>query len=220
VIDRCDGIVILLFSMRFLALSAFVAIAAFAADELPQEVPGDSLDIEPPLLIKQGPADRLPESANSPGPEIEVPVLEAKLERAKKSAAGADRLYKMGVLAKVEAEQRVLKVVRLQSELESARLARAREEAAKQQDRFQAAEIAKDELETTESALAQAMTTSQQASAKKESAELEAAMLNLHRQEKLLALGSGGKSAVSRAEEKVAALKQQRSEEADTSKGN
>ncbi|MEP6686484.1 MAG: hypothetical protein ABJB22_06890 [Verrucomicrobiota bacterium] len=34
-----------------------------------------------------------------------------------------------------------------------------------------------------------------------------------HRQEKLLALGSGRKSAVIRAEEKVAALKQQKSEE-------
>jgi len=208
--------------MRFLALSAFAAIAAaaLAADELPQEVPGDSLDIEPPLLIKEGSVERLPASASSPAPEIEAHVLEAQLERAKKSAAGAERLYKMGVLAKVEAEQRALKVVRLQSELQRARLAGAKEEAAKQESRFQTGEISKTELETTESALAEARTTEEKASAKKESAELEAAILNLHRQEKLLALGSGRKSAVNRAEEKVTALKRQSAEEAATPRGD
>jgi hypothetical protein len=63
-------------AMRFLAIGAFAAIAAFAADELPKEVPSDALDIEPPLLIKEGPAGRLPESANSPAPEVNVQALE------------------------------------------------------------------------------------------------------------------------------------------------
>jgi hypothetical protein len=219
--DRGDELMTFPASMRFLAFVAFAASAAFAADELPQEVPGDSLDIEPPLLIKEGPAERSHASSdNSPAPEMDVHVLEAQLERAKKNAAGADRFYKMGVLAKVEVEQRVLKVVRLQAELDRARLARAGEEAAKQQSRFQAGEISKAELETTESALAQASATAKAASAKQESAELEAAILNLHRQEKLLALGSGRKSAVNRAEEKVAALKRQSTEEAATSSGH
>jgi hypothetical protein len=219
--DRGDELMIFPAPMRFLAFAAFAVSAAFAADELPQEVPGDSLDIEPPLLIKEGPAERPPASSdNSPAPEMEVPVLEAQLERAKRNAAGADRFYRMGVLAKVEVEQRVLKVVRLQAELDRARLARAREEAAKQQSRFQAGEISKAELETTESALAQSLAAAKAASAKKESAELEAAILNLHRQEKLLALGSGRKSAVNRAEEKVTALKRRSTDEAATSTGD
>ncbi len=199
-----------LFAFGFAAAAATV----LATDELPQEVPSDALDIEPPLLIKEGPRQRSPESANSSASEPEVPVLEAKVERAKKSAAGAERLYKIGVLAKVEAEQRALRVVQLQSELERARLAEAKKEAAKQQSRFQAGEISKTELEATEAALVETLTMAQKASLKKENAELDAALLNLHRQEKLLALGSGRKSAVNRAEEKVAALKRQRSEEA------
>jgi hypothetical protein len=217
--DRGNELMIFPASMRFLAFVAFAASAAFAADELPQEAPGDSLDIEPPLLIKEGPAERMTGSANSP-PQVAVDVLEAQLERAKKGAAGADRLYKMGVIAKVEAEQRVLKVVRLQSELERARLAEAREKVAEQQNRYQFGEISKGELETTESALVQALATAKAASAKKENAELEAAILNLHRQEKLLVLGSGRKSAVNRAQEKVAALKRQSTDEAATSTGD
>ena len=213
-VDRRSGFMIFSTAMRFLAIGAFATIAAFAADELPKEVPSDALDIEPPLLIKEGPAGRSPESANSPAPEVNVQALEMQLERAKKSAAGADRLYKIGALAKVEAEQRALKVVRLQSELERARLTQAKEETAKQQSRFKAGEISKVELEAAESAAVQALTTAQQASAKKDNAELEAAVLNLHRQEKLLAVGSGRKSAVNRALDKVATLKRQKSEEA------
>ena len=214
VVDRRNGLMIFSTAMRILAIGAFATIAAFAADELPKEVPSDALDIEPPLLIKEGPAGRLPESANSPAPEVNVQALEMQLERAKKSAAGADRLYKIGALAKVEAEQRALKVVRLQSELERARLTQAKEETAKQQSRFKAGEISKTELEAAESSVVQALTTAQKASAKKDNAELEAAVLNLHRQEKLLAVGSGRKSAVNRAQDKVAALKRQKSEEA------
>ena len=46
----------------------------------------------------------------------------------------------------------------------------------------------------------------QAAKERRERAELDAALLNLRRQKKLLVLGSGRKSEVSRAEEKVAAL--------------
>lgn len=199
-------------AMRFLAIGIFAAVAAFAADELPRGVPGDALDIEPPLLINED--QRSPGSANLPAPAVNVQVLEMQLERAKRSAVGAERLYKIGVLAKVEAEQRALKVVRLQSDLERVRLTQAKQETAKQQTRFKAGEISNVELEASESALLQALSTAQKASAKKDNAELEAATLNLHRQEKLLAVGSGRKSAVNRAEEKVAALRRQKSEEA------
>jgi len=62
--------------------------------------------------------------------------LEKELERAKKNASGAERLCRIGALAKVEAEQRALKVVRLESDLENARLAGAKEELIAQQGRL------------------------------------------------------------------------------------
>jgi multidrug resistance efflux pump len=46
----------------------------------------------------------------------------------------------------------------------------------------------------------------QSAAGKRDRAELDAAFLNLQRQKKLLAMGSGRKSEVNRAEEKVSAL--------------
>jgi multidrug resistance efflux pump len=52
------------------------------------------------------------------------------------------------------------------------------------------------------------MKEAESATAKKEKAELDAAMLNLQRQKKLLVMGSGRKSEVSRAQEKVSALQQ------------
>jgi hypothetical protein len=114
------------------------------------------------------------------------------------------------VIAKVEAENRVLKVVRLEADLANARLEVAKQNVASQQTRFDAAEIPQGELELAKSALVVATNEAAAATARREKAELDAALLNLGRQKKLLALGSGRKSEVSRAEEKVAALQQQK----------
>ena len=107
----------------------FVALAtlALAADELPKDDPDETFEIEPPLLIKERPPEPSQQStvtATRP-PIVDPDRLEKELERAKKRAAGAERLFKIGALAKVEAEQRALRVVRIQSDLENARLARA-----------------------------------------------------------------------------------------------
>ena len=66
------------------------------------------------------------------------------------------------------------------------------------------------EMEIAKTALVAATNAAQSAAARRDRAELDAALLNLSRQKKLLALGSGRKSEVSRAEEKVAALQQQK----------
>jgi len=193
-----------------LTLSATVVVAtaimALAADQLPQnesEEP-DSFDIEPPLL-KQNLSNE-PSSA-MPAPDGDVARLEKQLERAKRSAAGAERLYKIGVLAKVEVEQRLLKVVRCESNLANAQLARAKEEVAAQESQVAAGESTKDELEAAKAAHAQLTEAAQMAAAKRERAELEAAEANVRRQQKLLALGSADKSDVNRAQEKLAELK-------------
>jgi hypothetical protein len=133
--------------------------------------------------------------------------LEKELDRAKKNASGAERLYKIGVLARVEVEQRALKVVRLESDLANAQLSRAKSEVAAQESHLLAGEITKDELEAAKAALAQLTEAAQIAAAKRGRAELDAAEANLRRQEKLLRLGSAHKSDVNRAQEKLAELK-------------
>src|SRR5437867_2941626 len=104
-----------------------LAMAVCAADQSAEnksEEP-DSFDVEPPIL-KQNLSDE-------PLPNGDLARLEKQLERAKQNAAGAERLYKIGVLAKVEVEQRLLKVIRCESDLANARVARAKEEVAAQQ---------------------------------------------------------------------------------------
>jgi multidrug resistance efflux pump len=181
-----------------------VAIAVWAADQSAEnksEEP-DSFDVEPPIL-KQNLSDE-------PLPNGDLARLEKQLERAKQNTAGAERLYKIGVLAKMEVEQRLLKVLRCESDLANARVARAKEELADKESQLATGEITRDELESMKTALAQLTEAAQAATAKRERAELEAAEANLRRQQKLLKLGTGQKSDVTRAEEKLAELKAQK----------
>jgi hypothetical protein len=180
---------------------AVLTMTAWAADQSAgnkSEEP-DSFDVEPPIL-KQNLSDE-------PLPDNDVARLEKQLERAKKNAAGAERLWKIGVLAKVEVEQRMLKVVRCESDLANARVARAKEELAERESQFATGEITRDELQSVKTALAQLTESAQVATAKRERADLEAAEANLRRQQKLLKLGIAGKEDVDRAQEKLAELK-------------
>ena len=110
-------------------------------------------------------------------------------------------------IAKVEVEQRALKVVRIESDIANAQLARAKEEVAAQESQLAAGESTKDELEAAKATLAQLTDVAQSAAARRERAELDAAEANVRRQQKLLALGSAHKSDVNRAQEKLAELK-------------
>ena len=178
-----------------------LAMAVWAADQSAEnksEEP-DSFDVEPPIL-KQNFSDE-------PLPNGDLARLEKQLERAKQNAAGAERLYKIGVLAKMEVEQRLLKVARCESDLANARVARAKEELAEKESQLATGEITRDELESMKTALAQLTEAAQVATAKRERAELEAAEANLRRQQKLLKLGIAGKDDVDRAQEKLAELK-------------
>jgi hypothetical protein len=192
---------------RMLALPVTLlalAMAVWAADQSAEnksEEP-DSFDVEPPIL-KQNLSDE-------PLPNGDLARLEKQLERAKQNATGAERLYKIGVLAKMEVEQRLLKVVRCESDLANARVARAKEELAEKESQLATGEITRDELESMKTALAQLTEAAQVATAKRERAELEAAEANLRRQQKLLKLGIGQKSDVTHAEEKLAELKAQK----------
>ena len=182
------------------------AMATLAADPLAQNQSQepDSFDIEPPVL-KQNLTDQPLPTAEAP--DGDVARLENQLDRAKKNAAGAERLYKIGVLAKVEVEQRALKVARLESDFANAQLVRAKNDLAAQESQLAAGEGTKDELEAAKAAVAQLTEAAQIAAAKRERAELDAAEANLRRQQKLLRLGSAQKSDVARAQEKLAELK-------------
>jgi hypothetical protein len=185
-------------SLLILALLSILPLGHLCGQGLPQ--PDEkSFDIEPPLLVAPGDVEQAPPDADQ---------LEKELERAQKSAAFAEREVKVGVLAKVEAEQRALRVIRLEAELAEARLTAAEIEAEKQKA---ASEANKADLDAATSAVAQATAAAQNAQDNYRKAQLDAAELNLRRQRRLLALGSARKSDVARAEDKLAAL--QRGEE-------
>jgi multidrug resistance efflux pump len=167
----------------------------------------DSFEIEPPIL-KENLSDESPPATTAP--DSDVARLEKQLERAKRNAASAERLCKIGVLSKMEVEQRFLRVVRCESDLANARLADAKEEVTAQESQVATGESTKDELEAAKIALAQLTEAAQLAAQKRERSELDFAEANLRRQEKLLRLGSARKSDVNRAQEKLAELKAQK----------
>jgi multidrug efflux pump subunit AcrA (membrane-fusion protein) len=198
--------------MRWIALPLVFVLAAsaLAQEELPQD-PEQAMDIEPPLLIQESPNQNI--VYTSPGtpdqkPPPNVDQLTASVEKARKSAASGERLYKAGIIAKVEAENRALKVIRLEAELAVAKLELAQQNVAAEKTRLEAGEISQSEAEAARSAELAATKEAELAIAKKDKAELDAAVVNLQRQKKLLAMGSGRKAEVNRAQEKVSALQQ------------
>ena len=196
--------------MRGLAFffSAALAVVAVAQEDSTTDNL-DSFDIEPPLLIPNRGNEPLPDIA-APDADVDLAQLEKNLERAERNAGGAERLYKIGALSKVETEQRALRVVRLKSDLENARLARAKADVVQKEKQVAAGEIAKEELPEAETLLAHAIEAAHAVAVEREHAELEAAKTNLQRQQKLLALGSARKSDVARAEQKLAELRAQK----------
>ena len=181
--------------------------SAGADDDLPKREPGELIELEPKLMLAPDWESRAPTNANAHAASETMARLEAELSRAIRSAASGERLFKSGVIAKVDAESRALKVIRLTAELEAARRAAAEAEREVQRKRFEANEVPKDALDKAEAAAAEAATAAADAAATWERAELEAAELNLHRRKQLLRAGIGTKAQVQRAEEQVSAIK-------------
>lgn len=172
-----------------LSLAAVATTLSFAEEnELPKHEEGEGLEIEPPLLIQSRGPDGLPIVATTPA-SPDLAKLEANLTRAQRAAASGDRLFKAGIISKMEAEERVVRVARLQAQVAAAQLEEAK---------------AKTSEEEKTSTVVQAEETARKAAEEKHRAELEMALRNLQRQQKLLALGSGRKADVSRAEKKLA----------------
>ena len=184
--------------------TVLLAVAADESQQSKSDEPGE-FDIEPPIL-KQN----LSNEPSKASPEAEVARLEKQFQLAKQIAAPAARLYKIGVLSKGEMEQRLLKVIQCECNLAIARLAFCEEQTAALESLVASGENAKDELAQARADLTQLTEAAEIASAKRERAELEAAELNLRRQQKLLKLGVARESDVTRAEEKLAELRSQK----------
>src|SRR6202011_2095541 len=167
----------------------------------------DSFDIEPPLLIPNRGDEPLPDAKAAPGRGVDLAKLEKELERAKRNTAGLDRLLKIGALSKLEVEQRWLRVVHLEFDLANARLVTAKEKMLEKDTQLSTGQVAKTDITPAENNLALAIEAAHAASAKREQADIAAAEANVHRQEKLLALGSAQKRDVERAEQKLAELR-------------
>lgn len=196
---------------RVIALLISIGSIAFAG-ETPSDPDPGTFDIEPPLLIP----DRERKSTVDSQPTTESPravdlaKLEKQFERSKRNLSGLDRLLKIGALSKLEVEQRRLRVVHLEFELANARLVAAKEQMLQKDQQLSAGQIAKTDITPTENNLAHAIAAAHSAGAKREQADIDAAEANVHRQEKLFALGSARKSDIARAQQKLDDLRAQK----------
>ncbi len=187
-------------------LNAIIAGSVCAAEEPLPEKPEDALEIEPPVLIQSRLADGtlvVQGAGLLADSEVEIVKLEKELTRAQRNADGGERLYKSGIISKVDSENRALRVIQLGAQLAEARLAVAKRKAGEQE------EMGRDSgsgRTTSDMNVAQAAAAAQRAAEERRRAELDAAFRNLRRQQKLLALGSGRKADVNRAEQKLAEL--------------
>lgn len=180
-----------------IAVSAVLA-SAYAKDDLLRPAPSDAMDFEPGLL---------PGISSTPDPVSTVAKIEAALDRARKSAASGERMFRAGIIAKVESERRALRVIRLSADLAAARLEEAKIELAAKRADFDAGKLSNEQLDAAETIANEASEAAAKAAAEWQRAELDAAELNLSRQRQLLAAGVGSKSLVQRAQTQVEGLK-------------
>ena len=195
----CWKCVVACFAIISLSLSSLLAQEAPKSDD-------ESFDVEPPLLVKPWEQQSAPDDSGEDAVPLDAAKLAQRLEGAKKSLAATARLVKRGVLSKFEAEQRVLRVVRLESELAKAQMISAQQQLTSLKARFLAGQVSQPEVDAATTALTQASAAAETAETKYHKAQLDAAELNLRRQQQLLKLGSAHKSDVARAEEKLAQL--------------
>ncbi len=183
-------------------LVACFATTVFAINEDPPAPDGAlPLDIDPPLLIQ----NRAPDGSQ-PNENLDIAKLEDDLARAERTAGSGERLYKAGIISKLEAEERALKVVRLHAKLAAARVQQAKIDLEELKTKHAAGVVALNDVEAGETAITEATQAAERAADERRTAETEAAARNVQRQQKLLALGSGRKADVSRAQQKLTEL--------------
>ena len=176
-----------------------------AQDDLPRHAPGEALDFEPKLML-DGPNAAGAEPSPTVSPEDRVAELETALLRAQARVADSEQLFKEGILAKVEVEERTRRVIQAGLELADGRLtvAAAHFDAVKKS--FDARQASQSALDAANAALKTAQAAAAAASAEWDQAQLDAATLDLKRKRKLYAEGVGSLREVQLAEDRLALL--------------
>lgn len=121
-------------------------------------------------------------------------------EQAKRKEERWQKLFKSGVLAKVEAERAVLQAARARVRFELARVAQQEAELADLRTRAKNGSLPAETLSAAEAALETARTMSAEADGALKRTELLIAEANVDRQRRLIALGAGSKTQLKRAE--------------------
>ena len=179
------------------------------AQDLPKHGPGETLDFEPKLMLDGPhgpPAQSKPAALTEEQLEVQVRQLEAVLTRAEQSAVEGEQLYKDGILAKVEAEDRVMRVVKVRKELADAKLVTTAGQVETVEKAFAARTGSQADLDAANTALKAAQAAATAAEAEWTKAQIDAAALDLKRKRKLYAEGVGSRKAVEMAEDRLALL--------------
>jgi multidrug resistance efflux pump len=185
---------------------------AFAAEgDLPQRKAGEAPDrgaaLFPADIGDVLPGKELPTfELMPPDPATNVETARAAFERAQRKEVRWDKLFKSGVVAKVEAEACVLATARARARLEKARVAEQQRALDELRQRAAGGQLNADTIKSAESALQTAQTMSTEADAALHRTELLLAEANVDRQRRLLAMGAGSKSVLQRAESTLAQL--------------
>ncbi|HEY3900683.1 MAG TPA: hypothetical protein VGM54_18890 [Chthoniobacter sp.] len=194
------------------ALLFVIAIATAAGQELPK--PTGATELNSKLILTDVPdaplLNELPGAASSPNEPpapMDVVKLEGAVENAKRSAAFRERMWKAGVLSKLEAEQAAMKVVRLTKDLANARLEAAKREVNEKRKQGTADDAAKAAVADAETRLTTVTTAAQNAATKWDEAQRAAAELRVQRERKLVSLGADPKMALKQAETALQKLK-------------
>jgi hypothetical protein len=195
--------------LHLMIVAMLVSALARAGDDLPKHAAGETLDFEPKLMLNDVRDSPLLAKASGTASvsDADVRRLEAQVARAKKTAAWREKLFRVGVFSKVQAEQSALAVVRLNKDLEIARRDLARQIADTISICIEADEAAVGVLDAAETELASAEVFAKEASQRWRQAQFDAAQTNLQRQRLLYGVGATTKSQLRRAEEQMAAFK-------------
>jgi hypothetical protein len=195
-----------------IAALALCRAAIAPAQDLPQRAPGGPAADFPPKLMLDG---KLPNPASAPAPDApDAPASPDDLVRqrqdalrlAERRAVDSEQLYKDGILAKVEAEARVMRVVEARKDLADAELAAAQARADAVKKSFAAHQAAQSDVEAAGKAADGARQAVAVAGRDWAAAQLDAAELDLKRKRKLFGEGVATRHEVEQAEDRVAFL--------------
>jgi multidrug resistance efflux pump len=200
-----------------LAILLALGLTAWAAeDDLPKQGKTEAVEAGAPLFRNEAGGDMIPGTnvpdfellpADPPEPVLDVERAKADYERAQRKQVRWQKLVKAGVLAQVEAENAVVQTAKARVKYEKARVAEQQRALEELREKVKAGQAAVDAVTSAESALATARAMSGEAEQALKQTLLLYAESNVDRQRRLIAMGSGSRSQLRRAEDNLSLLK-------------